>query len=115
MPQRHCNRNTTTQPAKQRTWWCNGCKERCEISLYSSPPENCILNENITLCGMWQPISCPALAQPSDKKEYLGKIAIRIRQEFTQHDDEEYYLSSYDFEDVLDELNQELEDDEINE
>jgi hypothetical protein len=47
-----------------------------------------------------------------EKKTFLGKIAIRIRQEFCQDDDEEYYLSSYDFENVLEEMNQEIEDEE---
>jgi hypothetical protein len=46
----------------------------------------------------------------AERKEYLGKIALRVRNEFTQDDDEEWYLCSDDFESVLDELNQEIED-----
>jgi len=46
------------------------------------------------------------------KRAFLGKIAIRVRREFAQDDDEEFYLCSDDFENVLDELNQELKDEE---
>ena len=43
-----------------------------------------------------------------EKKIFLGKIAKRLRQEFGQDDNEEYYLCAEDFENVLDELNQEI-------
>jgi hypothetical protein len=44
------------------------------------------------------------------KRFFLGKIAQRIRHEFTQDGDNEYYLCAEDFENILDELEQELED-----
>lgn len=44
------------------------------------------------------------------KRLFLGKIADRVRHEFCQDDDDEYYLCAEDFENVLDELTQELMD-----
>ena len=53
--------------------------------------------------------SRPALAAP-DALGLLNKFALRVRHEFAQDDEEEYYLSAYDFEDCLDELKKEIEE-----
>lgn len=61
------------------------------------------LHPQLSICASHNPAT--------ERKEFLGKIVLRIRQEFTQDDQEEWYLSAEDFENVLDEFNQEIEDD----
>jgi hypothetical protein len=46
----------------------------------------------------------------AERKEYLGKIALRMRHEFAQDDNGEWYLCADDFGSVFNELNQEIED-----
>lgn len=54
----------------------------------------------------WQQMNEKALAEhdAATRNTTLKKFVKRVRQEFTQHDDEEWYLSAYDFENCIDEF-----------